>query len=201
MSKKLQALYAQRKDAIRSHMKRYDLKSDNERYAEFLFCTITPQSNAHKCWEAIEIILKERPKTQEQFATILKGRARFHNMKAARLINSERNWKVVKTMISDSKDVLELRNSIENFVNGYGLKEASHFLRNIGLSNSKVAILDRHILRSLQEHGAIKDIRIKGKKGYLELEKQALAFSDKVKIPMDELDMLFWHNIHGEFFK
>jgi len=86
-------------------------------------------------------------------------------------------------------------------VKGYGLKEASHFLRNIGLSNNKIAILDRHILRNLKELGLIKDAKIKSPKHYLETEQIFLAHADRMRIPADELDLHWWSQENGEIFK
>jgi len=90
---------------------------------------------------------------------------------------------------------LELRNQIAEKVKGIGLKEAGHFLRNIGKSNNEIAILDRHILRNLQED------KIKSKKHYLEIEQKFLNLAKKLKIPIDELDLLFWSKENGEIFK
>ena len=80
-------------------------------------------------------------------------------------------------------------------VNGYGLKEASHFLRNIGKSNNKIAILDRHILRNLKED------KIKNHKHYLEVEQKFLDYASSESIPPDELDLLWWSKENGEIFK
>lgn len=201
MSKELQKLYLERKKEIKNHIKKFNKEKEEERYLEFLFCILTPQSNGKKCWEAIEIIQKNKPKDRESIAEILKGRSRFHNTKALRILKAKIQWEEIKNLIEIEKDAFQLRNKIEAKVNGYGLKEASHFVRNIGLSNNKLAILDRHILRNLEKFKAINDTKIKGKKGYLELEKKALEFSKKVNIPIDELDVLFWHLEHGEYFK
>ena len=46
--------------------------------------------------------------------------------------------------------MVELRNELAKEVKGYGLKEASHFLRNIGFGQ-KIAILDRHIMRVMDK--------------------------------------------------
>ena len=54
-----------------------------------------------------------------------------------------------------------LRNFIAENVKGYGLKEASHFLRNIGKSDNQIAILDRHILRNLKALDIIEEEKIK----------------------------------------
>ena len=82
-----------------------------------------------------------------------------------------------------------------------GWKEASHFLRNIGRGKD-VAILDRHILRKMRDLNIINQIpdRI-SKKSYLEMEEKLKAFSGKIKISMDQLDLLLWYSAKGEIFK
>ncbi|MFI5201154.1 MAG: DNA lyase, partial [Candidatus Kapaibacterium sp.] len=80
------------------------------------------------------------------------------------------------------------------------MKEASHFLRNIGVRG--LAILDRHILKHLKRLGVIKLIPTSlTKKRYLEIEKRWKKFADRVGISIDELDLLFWSIETGEIRK
>lgn len=95
----------------------------------------------------------------------------------------------------------ELRNALANEVMGLGMKEASHFLRNIG-NGKNIAILDRHILKNLLKYRAIKQLPATlTKKKYLEIEAKMLKFSRKTKIPMVHLDLLFWSEEAGRIFK
>jgi len=85
-------------------------------------------------------------------------------------------------------------------IKGLGYKESSHFLRNIGYSD--YAILDKHILRSLEEFGVIKEIpKSLNKKKYLEIEEKMKLWSKEIKIPMDELDLVLWSRKTGEVLK
>jgi len=82
-----------------------------------------------------------------------------------------------------------------------GYKEASHFLRNIGLGKD-MAILDRHILKNLKAFGVINDIpRALSRKKYLEIEEKMRKFSHEIGIPISHLDLLFWSRQTGEIFK
>ncbi len=86
-------------------------------------------------------------------------------------------------------------------VKGLGYKEASHFLRNIGLGED-LAILDRHILKNLKLLGVIDEVPSSlSKRTYLEIEKKMTAFSKRVGIPMGDLDLLLWYKEAGEVFK
>jgi len=81
------------------------------------------------------------------------------------------------------------------------MKEASHFLRNIGLGKD-LAILDRHILKNLKEYGVINEIpKSITKKVYIAIEDKMREFSKRINIPMDELDLLFWSKETGIIFK
>ncbi len=86
-------------------------------------------------------------------------------------------------------------------IKGLGYKEASHFLRNIGLSG--YAILDKHILNSLREMGVIgKRMRPPATRArYLAIEKKLARFSREIGIDMDHLDLLLWSRKTGEILK
>ena len=86
-------------------------------------------------------------------------------------------------------------------VSGLGYKEATHFLRNIG-RNGGLAILDRHILRNLKRYGAIRSLPTSlSRKHYLSIERRFKTFADRIGIPIDELDLLFWSMETGEIRK
>lgn len=84
-------------------------------------------------------------------------------------------------------------------IKGFGYKESSHFLRNMG--HSGYAILDKHVLRAMQEFGLIKEIPTMNKNKYLLLEKELREFSRELGIGMDELDFVLWSRKSGEILK
>src|SRR5262245_38252582 len=85
-------------------------------------------------------------------------------------------------------------------VKGIGYKEASHYLRNIGYFG--YAILDKHILRTLNELGVIDSPNPPGtKKKYLVVEDRMRKFAEDIRINFDELDLLLWSNKTGEILK
>ena len=95
---------------------------------------------------------------------------------------------------------LALRNYLVENVKGIGWKEASHFLRNVG--HRDLAILDRHILKNLVKLNVVKEVpKSLTPKVYFEIEEKFKKFSNEIKIPIDELDLLFWSMETGEVFK
>jgi len=88
----------------------------------------------------------------------------------------------------------------EKQIKGLGYKEASHFLRNIGIKGH--AILDKHVMRCLAEVGVIEGpTPPSNRKRYLEVEQQYLRFAKDIKINCDELDLVLWSMKTGEILK
>lgn len=191
--------YFFKKERVVSRLKDFKKISREDWKKEFIFCLLTPQSNAQRCWQAVEEIFSLKEVNEEKVRDILIRKTRFHNTKAKRVILGLKAWDEIAGKLDG--DSFELRNWLAENVNGYGLKEAGHFLRNIGKSENKIAILDRHILRNLKNEGVIEDEKIKGRKGYLEMERRFIEFSKKVGVPIDELDLFWWSEENGEIFK
>lgn len=85
-------------------------------------------------------------------------------------------------------------------VKGLGYKEASHFLRNIGVKGH--AILDKHVMRCLTEVGVTESAKPPATRSkYLEVEQQFLAFAKQIRINCDELDLVLWSMKTGEILK
>ena len=100
-----------------------------------------------------------------------------------------------------SQSPIEFRNLVSKNIKGLGLKEAAHFLRNIG-HGEEVAILDRHILKNLVKYGVIPEIpKSLTAKKYHEIEQKMFKFARKIGIHPAALDLLFWSEETGEVFK
>ncbi|MEK6928771.1 MAG: DNA lyase [Nanoarchaeota archaeon] len=192
--------YHLEKDKIKMRLEEFKNIHEKDYIYELMFCILTPQSNAKKCWEAVQKIKNLRKADKKGIIKILKTRTRFHNKKSDYLIEALAKWDKINEEIYN-KETKELRNFLAENIKGYGFKEASHFLRNIGKSNNKIAILDRHILKNLKELDVISSEKVKSEKDYLSAEEKFLDFSNKVGIPIDELDLLFWSKENGEIFK
>jgi len=198
--KELKTLYLPRKCGVKERLKAFKALGEVEQQKEFVFCLLTPQSNAQRCWEAVEQIFKTKNFEENHLSKILKSKSRFHNNKAKYVSEGLREWNKIRPNLKN-EDIITLRNWLADNVKGYGLKEASHFLRNIGKSDNKIAILDRHILKNMKEARKIREVEIKGKKDYLEKEKKYIEFANSLKIPADELDLLLWSKENGQIFK
>jgi N-glycosylase/DNA lyase len=200
MKKELTISYQKQKTKIKERLKNFKNLSEKEKFKEFQFCLLTPQSNAQKCWQAVEQLSNLPNSNIESITKILSTKTRFHHTKAKRILKAPQYYKSIKPLLKNLNKK-NLRNQLAKEVNGYGLKEASHFLRNIGQSNNQIAILDRHILNNLYMHKIIEEPKIKSLKHYLEIESLYLNFAKSQKILPDELDLFFWSKENGELFK
>jgi len=53
MNEELTALYEKRKEDIKKRLKNFKNLKEEEQFKEMIFCLLTPQSNAQKCWQAV----------------------------------------------------------------------------------------------------------------------------------------------------
>ncbi|MCD6511661.1 MAG: N-glycosylase/DNA lyase [Thaumarchaeota archaeon] len=96
-------------------------------------------------------------------------------------------------------DAREAREWLVRNVKGLGYKEASHFLRNIGFKD--VAIIDRHVLRFLEEIGIAKRKRSLGRRDYMRLEGELSEIAKGLGISLGELDLYIWYLMTGKVLK
>lgn len=182
--------------------------SEEDYFAEVAFCILTPQSKAKNAWSAIEKLKSTGllyNGSEEEIVNYLNV-VRFKNNKARYLVAlrnlmSENGKLNSKNILANLGNVYQKRDWILRNVKGMGLKEAAHLLRNLGYGRY-LAILDRHVLKNLKELNVIDEIpKTLTKNKYFEIEKKMIEYSQKVNIPMDELDLVFWYQQAGEVFK
>lgn len=173
-------------------------------FEELVFCLLTPGAKAQNC-KRIVASLKEKgllcKGSSEELWPFLKY-ARFYKQKSGRLLAAREIFSSAKGIRIKEKvfcgDPLVVRDWLVKHVAGLGYKEASHFLRNIGLGKG-LAILDRHILRRLKSCGVLKEVpKSLTPKRYLEIEEKMRRFFKQVKIPLDHLDLLFFSMATGK---
>lgn len=118
-------------------------------------------------------------------------------VKAARTISSEEQWFLNLLLLSPSEE--EAREFLVARVSGIGLKEASHFLRNIGYS-SRLAIIDSHIVEFLRQVMQFPNVKSKTitRHVYLELESHLQNICDNFNLDISIFDMAIWHCMRRE---
>jgi len=184
-------------------------ESDERLFAELCFCLLTPQSKARAADRAIKTMIEKNilfsGNGKQIVEELMIQGIRFPESKAKYILEARRfftqNGRInIKNKLNQPTSYAQREWLVKN-LKGLGYKEASHFLRNIGLGFDLV-ILDRHIMKNLLKYGVIKEIpKCLTKKCYLAMEMKMKKFSGQVNIPLAELDLLFWSEETGEIFK
>ncbi len=184
--------------------------SDERLFFELSFCLCTPQSSALSCDKAVRE-LRDRGMlvdgSREAISEVLDAHGvRFPENKARWIAKARERFIAAGPSLraqleENAGDPFKLRNWLQQEVLGLGLKEASHYARNIGLGED-LAILDRHILGNLVRLGVI-DVVPKSltRNRYLEIEVKMRDFCRSVGIPMGHMDLLLWARQTGFVFK
>ncbi|KAF5414617.1 MAG: N-glycosylase/DNA lyase [Candidatus Methanogaster sp.] len=208
----IRAIRTSIQEEIQSRLREFDsvLKTgdDESIFAELVFCILTPQSKAKSCWSAVKRLLGKGlllTGTEDQVLGELSG-VRFKYKKAGYIVEARNRFLIggkisIKSRIDGFGDVRDAREWLVRNVKGIGYKEASHFLRNVGLG-ADLAILDRHILKNLRSLQVIEEVPASlSRRRYLEIERGMKELSEGVGIPMNHLDLVLWYKETGEVFK
>jgi N-glycosylase/DNA lyase len=107
----------------------------------------------------------------------------------------------MREVLIGCRESMEKREWLYRNIKGIGYKEASHFLRNIGLGGD-IAILDRHILKNMRCLGLIGAIpKALTPARYRAIEDLLRGYSKAEGIPLDHLDFVLWYRNTGDIFK
>lgn len=184
--------------------------SDARLWEELAFCIFTAGASARMGIRAVEAIRPLLLEGKQEEMTQAIRRAGAHRFPVARpgYIIVARDYLReycglgLREVLNRFSNPLERRDWLaqEKRVKGLGYKEASHFLRNIGIRGH--AILDKHILRCLSELNVIEECKPPGTRArYLEIEKRLSRLARELRIDFDELDLVLWSMKTGEVLK
>lgn len=184
-------------DVFESKLKEFEDTHNNSSqwFEEMAFCVFAANSSAEMGLKAVELL---RPHLEsgslEDFIQSVEGKVRFYNVRSEYLYH---NKVFLEGLDQDFEDLLkgldffERREFIRKNFKGFGMKESSHFLRNIGFRG--YAIVDKHVLSVMKDLGVFKEVRPpKNQKEYLELEKKIKGFADSHNLCVDKLDLALW---------
>ena len=184
--------------------------SDVRLWEELAYCIFTAGASARMGLDSVDavrtLLLDGKP---EAMTKALK-KAGAHRFPVARpqyivvtrnYFRSEFDMKLRERLRSFA-DPFERRDWLaqEKQVKGLGYKEASHFLRNVGVKGH--AILDKHVMRCLSEVGVVDTSKPPSTRAkYLAVEKELIRFAREIKVDFDELDLVLWSMKTGEILK
>lgn len=170
-------------------------------FSEACFCILTANSSAVmgiKIQKEVGIDGFKEYSYEQLFNIIRKKGHRFAQQRAERIIRL-REKEDFLLEISKEDDGKIAREKLVKNIYGYGYKEASHFLRNIGFDD--VGIIDRHISRFLFEKGLVKPRKTITKKVYLECEEALEKIAFDLGLKLSELDLYIFYIKTGKVLK
>jgi len=195
-------------EQVRSRVQEFSshqIKSSKIWFEELCFCILAANAKSATSW-AIQKELGYKGlmnlNQSELSSAILRNKHRFHNNKARYIIEARRLDPLKKTVLDliNNEGQEAARHWLVENVKGFGYKEGSHYLRNMGYY--ELAILDRHILNVMLENGMIDEIpKTISKKVYFEMEKIFQKFARSMEMSCGELDLYFWYMKAGAVMK
>src|SRR3989344_1879771 len=194
------------KNIIDSRIKEFSelgKKSINEIFKELCFCLLTANFSAQggiKIQKEIGdgfLVLSEIDLAKK----LSELGHRFPNARAGYIFLARQKINNLKKILESDESELKKREEIVKNIKGLGMKEASHFLRNIGYKN--LAIIDFHIVDLLVKHNLIEKPKNKSLnvKKYLEIENLLKEIAQKTNLSLGELDLYLWYQETGKILK
>lgn len=184
-------IYEKNKGTIKKFLEHAKRRDDEHLMAELIFCLQTPQSKAKHARETIEKLKSKNKLFYADEAEIREHMygVRFANKKSKYIHEAKQKFEEIKKRLN--MPLMELREWLVKNVKGFGMKEASHFLRNIGIFG--LAILDVHVQKFMKAHGMLNgEVGKLSKKQYLENEENYFNLAKKLGIRPEELDIVIW---------
>lgn len=184
--------------------------SDARLWEELAYCIFTAGASARMGLDSVaairSLLLDGEAKAMTK-ALKKAGAHRFPNARPLYIVATRSYFHAdcgmkLRQRLRGFADPIERRDWLaqEKQVKGLGYKEASHFLRNIGVKGH--AILDKHVMRCLCEVGVVdvpKPPSTRAK--YLAVEQELVRFAREIKVDFDELDLVLWSMKTGEILK
>lgn len=169
-------------------------KDFNSLFRELVFCILTAGTSAELGIKTMDhlgdtIFTGEEKEIQEK----LKEVYRFHTIRAGYIHKAREKFQNIDVNHSEIRDILV------DEIKGLGLKEASHFLRNVGFDD--YAIVDFHIVDILDKHKIIEKPKTMTPKKYLEIEEKLRELAKLTNTTLAELDLYLWYLETGKVLK
>jgi len=173
----------------------------SELFKELAYCILCANFNAERSMNIQKVIGDGFLYwSEKRLAKELKALGhRFPNTRAKYIVDARKQMKLLESKISSFNNKQELRDWLVAEIKGFGMKESSHFLRNIGFSD--YAILDFHIISMLIKFGLIERPSILTKRRYLEIETLLRSIAEKANMSLAELDLYLWFMETGKILK
>lgn len=190
-------------DARMNEFEEFGKKDNDDLFKELCFCLLTANFSAHggiKIQNAIGNGFFSLSETELAKKLSELGH-RFPNARAKFIFEARKHKDNLKNMLNSFENELDARNWLAENVKGFGMKESSHFLRNIGYKN--LAVIDFHIIDLLVKNNLIVQPKSKSltKNKYIEIENLLKEIAKKSNMNLGELDLYLWYKETGKILK
>ncbi|MDT7905012.1 MAG: N-glycosylase/DNA lyase [Sulfolobales archaeon] len=163
-------------------------------FRELVLCVLTANSSFVSAYKVLGYVMEEFDKGTYSFEQVLEERGyRFYELKAKYLKNLVKYRGRIKSWIKPLADRSQAlaREVLANEIYGIGMKEASHFLRNVGYFD--LAIVDKHVMRFSINSGLVRPFKTLTRSRYLEIERKLKELAHQLGMPVGILDLFIWH--------
>ena len=210
----IRATHEMRKKEIRARLDQFRevwrKGDDTQFWEELVFCIFTAGASARMGFRAVEAVRPLLMNGEREEMTLALRNAGAHRFPVERpgYIVVTRTYlreyceMALRKELRSFADPIERRDWLaqEKQIKGLGYKEASHFLRNIGLTGH--AILDKHVMSCLMDLKVVETPKPPVTRArYLEIEERLKGFARDIRIDFDELDLVLWSMKTGEVLK
>ncbi|SMD30627.1 N-glycosylase/DNA lyase [Picrophilus oshimae] len=188
---------------IRSRISEFKRLKKSDKYTlfkELSFCILTANTSAElglKCQAYINDGFY-RLDYNDLREELIKVHYRFYNKRASYIIGARDIIDDLEYIVN-MDDHFRAREILIERVKGIGYKEASHFLRNVGIFD--FAILDKHIIKFMKNNYYIKYENNSSRRRYLENEIVFNELAKKFNMEPGVFDLYIWYIETGKILK
>ena len=171
-------------------------------FRELALCVLTANSSFVSAYRVLGHVMEEFDKGTLNFERVLKDHGyRLYDVKARYLRGIVKYRGRLKKWIKPIADVNQkrAREVLADEIYGIGMKEASHFLRNVGYFD--LAIVDKHVSRFVTASGLVSPFKSLTKRKYLEIEAKLTELARRYGMAVGVLDLFIWHVETGTVLK
>ncbi|BDB97777.1 N-glycosylase/DNA lyase [Saccharolobus caldissimus] len=166
-------------------------------FRELVLCILTANSSFLSAFKALNCLGELIYYADETIISknLRSCNYRFYNLKAKYIVEARKmiygKLKDKIKPIADQDPFLAREKLLK--IKGLGMKESSHFLRNVGYFD--LAIIDRHVINFLKEIGALGEKRIRSlsKSQYIVLENILKSIASNFNIKVGVFDLFIWY--------
>ena len=169
-------------------------------FSELCYCILTANSTAEQCIRVHKQIgqgFLALP-LEELRQKMKNASCRLYNKRSEYIVEARGKFDANFLKKLADRNVKTAREWLIENIKGIGIKEASHFLRNVGYS---IAIADFHIIDILKRYRFLPAGMFLNRKNYVVIEQELAEMAKSFNMSLGELDLYLWFLETGKILK